>query len=269
LDPSSIVPLVDGGTEGFKGSARVIFPHMTACIACTLYMFPPQLNYPMCTIANTPRLPEHCIEYIKAVLWEKEAPFKGESLDTDKPNHVHWVYEKASNRAEKFGINGVDMRLTVGVLKRVIPAVASTNAIIANSCVLEAFKLISNSALPLNNYVNFQDLSGVTFNVVKVEKTPDCVACGDRTRTMEFSMTDTLRKLLDILHADFHFRTPSISSSTTVLYMINSLMPQLKEISEKNLERTFRELLLVDGSNLLVTDDSLINPITIQLKLTS
>ena len=72
-----MIPLIDGGTEGFKGSARVIYPHFSACIECTLYMFPPQLNYPMCTIANTPRLPEHCVEYVKVVMWEKLAPFKG------------------------------------------------------------------------------------------------------------------------------------------------------------------------------------------------
>ena len=43
---TSIIPLVDGGTEGFKGNVRVILPGMNACIECTLDLFPPQvLNY--------------------------------------------------------------------------------------------------------------------------------------------------------------------------------------------------------------------------------
>lgn len=36
-----------------------------------------QVNFPMCTIAHTPRLPEHCIEYVKAVQWPNEKPFDG------------------------------------------------------------------------------------------------------------------------------------------------------------------------------------------------
>ena len=43
LDQSSIVPLVDGGTEGFKGNARVILPGISACIECTLDLYPPQV----------------------------------------------------------------------------------------------------------------------------------------------------------------------------------------------------------------------------------
>ncbi|XP_041748779.2 NEDD8-activating enzyme E1 catalytic subunit-like [Coregonus clupeaformis] len=64
LDSSSIIPLIDRRTEGFKGNAWVVFPGMTACIYCTLELYPSQINFPMCTIASMPRLPEHCVEYV-------------------------------------------------------------------------------------------------------------------------------------------------------------------------------------------------------------
>ena len=60
------------------GNARVIYPGLSACIDCTLDLFPPQINFPLCTIAHTPRLPEHCIEYVRMLLWNKENPFTKE-----------------------------------------------------------------------------------------------------------------------------------------------------------------------------------------------
>ena len=80
LDKTTIKPMIDGGTEGFKGNARIIYPGLTACIDCTLDLFPPQINFPLCTIAHTPRLPEHCIEYVKMLLWDKENPFSKEGM---------------------------------------------------------------------------------------------------------------------------------------------------------------------------------------------
>lgn len=57
----------------------------------------------------------------------------GIELDADNPTHVEWVHNAAMKRADEYGIRGVDYRLVQGVLKRIIPAVASTNAIIAGN----------------------------------------------------------------------------------------------------------------------------------------
>lgn len=67
----------------------------------------------------------------------------GATLDADDPEHVEWVLGKALARANQYNIRGVDSRLTQGVLKRIIPAVASTNAVIAAACTIEALKCAS------------------------------------------------------------------------------------------------------------------------------
>ncbi|KAL6727601.1 hypothetical protein Aduo_009464 [Ancylostoma duodenale] len=267
VDTSTVIPLIDGGTEGFKGSARVIYPKMSACIDCTLDLFPPQVNFPLCTIAHTPRLPEHCVEYVKVLQWVEEAPFNGAALDADDPSHVEWVLNKALARAEKYGIKGVDRRLTQGVLKRIIPAVASTNAVIAASCALEAVKLATNTAKPIDNYLNFTDIEGVYCGVVQMERDPECATCSGGYVQVQCDSDDTLQVLIDKLVDKFQLKNPSLETATDKIYMINELIPELREKSVLNLERPLRELVSAD-EDVLVADEVLSKSLSIRVTYT-
>lgn len=129
----------------------MILPTITSCYECTIDMLTPPTAFPICTIANTPRLPEHCIEWASVLEWPRM--FKDKKLDTDDPEHIEWLFQKASARADEFNIEGVTWALTQGVVKNIIPAIASTNAIIAASCCNEALKLATSCGPFLNNYM--------------------------------------------------------------------------------------------------------------------
>jgi len=265
------IPLIDGGTEGFKGNARVIIPgYNTACIECTLDLYPPQINYPLCTIAHTPRLPEHCIEYVKILLWPKEKPFGDEvGIDGDDPNHCQWIYEKSLERAREFSIEGVTYRLTQGVIKHIIPAVASTNAVIAASCANEAFKIASSCAPYLNNYMIFNDSDGIYTYTYEAEKKDDCIVCSNVPQTIKFQKTVKLQDLINFLIHDYHMRSPGIVTTTAegktkTLYM--QTVSSIEEMTRPNLKKTLEELELCDGQQLIVADITTVNSLTFILK---
>ncbi|CAG2109271.1 unnamed protein product [Medioppia subpectinata] len=267
----STVPLIDGGTEGFKGNARVILPgYGTPCIECTLDLFPPQLNYPLCTIAHTPRLPEHCIEYVKVLLWPKEKPF-GEDvgIDGDDPSHLQWIYEKSVERAQEFNIEGVNYRLTQGVVKRIIPAVASTNAVIAAACATEVFKIVTSCAPHMKNYMIFNDSEGIYTYTYEAEKKDDCIVCSNVPKVIKFKAEDKLEDVMEYLMNEYQMRAPGIVTTTAEgktksLYMKN--VASIEQMTRPNLKKTLQELNLVDGQHLIVADVTTVNSLTFILK---
>ena len=266
---SSIVPFIDGGTEGFQGQARVILPKLSACFECTLSLFPPTKNFPLCTIANTPRLPEHCVEYVNVVLWDKEKPFGPEQkLDPDNPEHMMWVFEKANARANEFGIANVTYRLAQGVVKNIIPAIASTNAIIAAACAHEALKMLTHIADYMDNYMMYNGNVGVYAFTFRNEKRTDCPVCGvPAVRDITFPGGSALSEFLEFVanDGDLRSRNPFLRTSEGKT-LFASAPVMLRKATEANLERKMAEL-VSSGSRLVLTDRNLPTSRTITLNL--
>lgn len=67
---------------------------------------------------------------------------------------LHCFLKKLRFKLVQFsGITGLSYRLVQGVVKNIIPAVASTNAAIAATCATEVFKLATSCSASLNNYM--------------------------------------------------------------------------------------------------------------------
>ena len=53
------------------------------------------------------RSPAHCIEYVHLIQWQQERG--AEDFDADEEKHMRWVYDRALQRAEHFGIQVITL----------------------------------------------------------------------------------------------------------------------------------------------------------------
>lgn len=255
--PESLKPLIDGGTEGFKGQARVILPTVSSCIECQLSMHAPRAAVPLCTLATIPRQPQHCIEWAHIIAWEEQR--KEITLDTDDPEHITWLYRTALARAAEYNIQGVTYSMTQGVVKNIIPAIASTNAIVAAACTNEALKIASSSAPYLDNYMMYtgdSDGVGLYTYTFQAEKLSDCPVCGTLAKPMtidpEMKLEDWLGSLAE--RAEAQLKKPSVRTEEKTLYY--QAPPSLEEQTRPNLGKRMREL-VSDGEEVAVSDPGL------------
>ncbi|OOQ90118.1 NEDD8-activating enzyme E1 catalytic subunit [Penicillium brasilianum] len=250
-DPESLKPLIDGGTEGFKGQARVILPTLSSCIECQLDMHAPRPAVPLCTIATIPRQPQHCIEWAHQIAWQDKR--KDDTFDSDDMEHISWIYHAALERAQQFHIHGVTFQMTQGVVKNIIPAIASTNAVIAASTTSEVLKIATGCNPYLENYMMYAGEEGVYTYTFEAEKKPDCPVCGNLARKMDVDPDMTLGAFIESLgeRAEAQLKKPSMRTEEKTLYQ--RFPPQLEEHTRPNLRLKLREL-VEDGEEIAVSD---------------
>ncbi|CBF86804.1 hypothetical protein AN2416.2 [Aspergillus nidulans FGSC A4] len=250
-NPESLKPLIDGGTEGFKGQARVILPTLTSCIECQLDMHAPRPAVPLCTIATIPRQPQHCIEWAHQIAWQDKR--KDDTFDSDDMEHIGWVYNAALERAKEFNISGVTFQMTQGVVKNIIPAIASTNAVIAAATTSEALKIATSCNPFLENYMMYAGEEGVYTYTFEAEKKPDCPVCGNLARKITVNPDATLEEFIETLgeRPEAQLKKPSLRTEEKTLYQ--RFPPQLEEQTRPHLKQKLRDL-IVSGQEVAVSD---------------
>jgi len=261
-----IIPFIDGGTSGFQGQVRLVLPKITPCFECTLAMMEPEVTVPICTLANTPRKPEHCILYALIKMWEQAFPERGKP-DTDSAVDMHWICDRAIERAEKFGISGVTYTLTLGVVKNIIPAIASTNALISAACVNEGLKIISFVSQSLDNYFMYGGDAfggeGIYASRQWHQKAPHCTVCSKPEVILSDvnKVTYTLENLINDSRLNLKKPTSVFKHGSGYIYS------EKKTDTHINLSKTLFELGVENGEEVLVLDATVhILPITVVTK---
>ena len=273
-DISTVIPFVDGGTEGFRGQTKVIIPYKTSCFDCGQELINTNRNtFAMCTIAENPRVPEHCIEYAFTIEWDKN---HNRPVDKDSIEDVEWIYKTALERAKKYKIEGVTYNLTLGVIKNVIPAIASTNSLIAASTVMEALKIWAGFSKRLDNYFMYMGHEGLYSSTLVYEKLDNCKTCSKHVEIIKVEENEiwknTLVRIIQTSHisASQEFR---IFHNNQYVYRVEkeTNSENLKAISEVDETKTIKELVddkLIDIKKLfeLIPTNDLNNVTKVKLK---
>ena len=152
-------------------------------------------------------------------------------------------------------VHNIVLFCTSSSTQNIIPAVASTNAIIAAACVNEAVKYLTFCSQSLNSYMMFMGNDGVHSHTFAYEQKEDCPVCTSTVRKIALSSPAvTLNELIQthLKDSNLNLSAPSlVSASGTTLYMPKP--PALEQATRPNLDRAVSGL-IANGEELTVTD---------------
>ena len=141
----------------------------------------------------------------------------------------------------------------MGVTKNIIPAVASTNAIVSAACTMETIKILTECAPIVDNYMQYLGQSNLTCSDFQMERKPDCYVC---TREVLKQTAPGDMKVSEWLYGTKNDDGEEVFQGILKQYMLN--MPTLTSIITKKkltgtgvyknecapkLDKTFKQLI--------------------------
>ena len=102
----------------------------------------------------------------------------------------------------------------MGVVKNIIPAIASTNAIVSAACVTEVIKIMTNCNNVLDNYFQYMGQTGVNTHTYVSERTDNCSVCKvEKLATLTCKKSDTFASLYERIKTEFQLeKAPGVNS---------------------------------------------------------
>ena len=187
------------------------------------------------------------------------------AFDKDDDLAMRFVAAAANLRSSVFKIETMSLHDAKGIAGNIIPAIATTNAIIAGVQVMSAVKLLKtldkdkmdiNKACPHTYCVRFPTRKGLYLQPTKPEQpNPNCFVCSKAPRhlTIDVHMR-TLNDLVTlVLKKHLGFNEPSINVGTSGIYEEGE---DCDEDLKDNLPKLLKDVGIIDGAQLSVEDFS-------------
>lgn len=130
----------------------------------------------------------------------------------------------------------------MGVVKNIIPAIASTNALISAACVTETLKILSGSNTTVDDYMQYMGQTNVTTTTYRVDKLEDCMVCACCRASFEFKKSQKLSEVLEHIKTKEGLNRPGFNTvSGDTVYIPHP--PALEEMHHYKLDLTLQELM--------------------------
>jgi ubiquitin-activating enzyme E1 C len=100
----------------------------------------------------------------------------------------------------------------MGVVKNIIPAIASTNALVSAACVTEVIKIISGCNIVLKNYMQYTGQNSVNTVTFESERLDNCMVCKIEHSEFTFKKDMKLKDAIEQMKTDKSLVGPSINT---------------------------------------------------------
>jgi ubiquitin-like 1-activating enzyme E1 B len=180
------------------------------------------------------------------------------AFDKDDDDAMAFVSAAANLRSYVFDIPLLSDFQIKSIAGNIVPAIATTNAVIAGFIVIEALKVLGGRLGDIKTtYLTRQLSSGRKLLAANPdEPNRACFVCQKATQTLTIDTEQTtLAQLLHVLRAELSFVEPQIMLGNSVKYESgDGLESDERETFDANLERTLAQLAIVHGAMVTVDD---------------